>query len=308
MDDTPKIRLGTRRSPLAMAQAQEARARLCAAHGWAEGDVELVPVEASGDKVQDRPLAEIGGKALWTRELDLWLRDGQIDAAVHSLKDVETIRPVELTIAAVLPRADKRDVLLGAASIHALPQGAVVGTSAPRRAAQLLHARPDCRVVPFRGNVATRLAKLAAGEAHATFLAAAGLQRLGQDGAGHPLAANEWLPAPAQAAIAIECRAQDRETGARLAAIDHAPSRAEVMAERALLAALGGSCHSPIALLCDLDGAALAMRAAIYTPDGAEKVAGEARFAPGDAEGPARLAAELLGRASAALRAHFAGR
>jgi hydroxymethylbilane synthase len=308
MDDTPKIRLGTRRSPLAMAQAQEARARLCAAHGWAEGDVELVPVEASGDKVQDRPLAEIGGKALWTRELDLWLRDGQIDAAVHSLKDVETIRPVELTIAAVLPRADKRDVLLGAASIHALPQGAVVGTSAPRRAAQLLHARPDCRVVPFRGNVATRLAKLAAGEAHATFLAAAGLQRLGQDGAGHPLAANEWLPAPAQAAIAIECRAQDRETGARLAAIDHGPSRAEVMAERALLAALGGSCHSPIALLCDLDGAALAMRAAIYTPDGAEKVAGEARFAPGDAEGPARLAAELLGRASAALRAHFAGR
>jgi hydroxymethylbilane synthase len=308
MDDTPKIRLGTRRSPLAMAQAQEARARLCAAHGWAEADVELVPVEASGDKVQDRPLAEIGGKALWTRELDLWLRDGQIDAAVHSLKDVETIRPVELTIAAVLPRADKRDVLLGAASIHALPQGAVVGTSAPRRAAQLLHARPDCRVVPFRGNVATRLAKLAAGEAHATFLAAAGLQRLGQDGAGHPLAANEWLPAPAQAAIAIECRAQDRETGARLAAIDHGPSRAEVMAERALLAALGGSCHSPIALLCDLDGAALAMRAAIYTPDGAEKVAGEARFAPGDAEGPARLAAELLGRASAALRAHFAGR
>jgi hydroxymethylbilane synthase len=308
MDDTPKIRLGTRRSPLAMAQAQEARARLCAAHGWAEGDVELVPVEASGDKVQDRPLAEIGGKALWTRELDLWLRDGQIDAAVHSLKDVETIRPVELTIAAVLPRADKRDVLLGAASIHALPQGAVVGTSAPRRAAQLLHARPDCRVVPFRGNVATRLAKLAAGEAHATFLAAAGLQRLGQDGAGHPLAADAWLPAPAQAAIAIECRAQDRETGARLAAIDHGPSRAEVMAERALLAALGGSCHSPIALLCDLDGAALAMRAAIYTPDGAEKVAGEARFAPGDAEGPARLAAELLGRASAALRAHFAGR
>jgi len=316
MDDTPKIRLGTRRSPLAMAQAEEARARLCTAHGWAQSAVELVPVEASGDKVQDRPLAEIGGKALWTRELDLWLRDGHIDAAVHSLKDVETIRPAELTIAAVLPRADKRDVLLGAASIHALPQGAVVGTSAPRRAAQLLHARPDCRVVPFRGNVATRLAKLAAGEAQATFLAAAGLQRLGQDGAGHPLAADEWLPAPAQAAIAIECRAvlrqaqddRDREVHAWLGAIDHALSRAEVMAERALLAALGGSCHSPIAVLCDLDGEALAMRAAIYTPDGAEKVAGEARFAPGDADGPARLAADLLGRASAALRAHFTGR
>jgi hydroxymethylbilane synthase len=308
MDDTPKIRLGTRRSPLAMAQAEEARARLCTAHGWAQSAVELVPVEAGGDKVQDRPLAEIGGKALWTRELDLWLRDGHIDAAVHSLKDVETIRPAELHIAAVLPRADKRDVLLGAASIHALAREAIVGTSAPRRAAQLLHARPDCRVVPFRGNVATRLAKLAAGEAQATFLAAAGLQRRGQDGAGHPLAADEWLPAPAQAAIAIECRTDDRETRERLAAIDHAPSRAEVMAERALLAALGGSCHSPIAVLCDLDGEALAMRAAVYTPDGAEKVAGEARFARDDADGPARLGAELLGRASAALRAHFTGR
>lgn len=302
------IRLGTRRSPLAMAQAREARERLCAAHGWAEGAVELVPVEASGDKIQDRPLAEIGGKALWTRELDLWLGEGRIDAAVHSLKDVETIRPPELTIAAILPRADKRDVLLGAASIRALPQGAVVGTSAPRRAAQLLHARPDCRVVPIRGNVATRLAKLAAGEAQATFLAAAGLARLGEQGAGHPLSVGEWLPAPAQAAIAIECRADDGRTREWLAAIDHPESRAEVMAERALLAALGGSCHSPIATLCDLAGGELAMRAAIFTPDGAEKVSGAARFAAGDALGPARLAAELLGRASPALATHFAGR
>ena len=308
MADTPMIRLGTRRSPLAMAQAEETRARLCAAHGWRENAVELVPVEAIGDKIQDRPLAEIGGKALWTRELDLWLGEGQIDAAVHSLKDVETVRPSELAIAAVLPRADKRDLLLGAASIRALPQGAVVGTSAPRRAAQLLHARPDCMVVPFRGNVATRLAKLAAGEAQATFLAAAGLQRLGQNGAGHPLATEEWLPAPAQAAIAIECWTSDLQTRDRLAAIDHAPSRAEVMAERALLAALGGSCHSPIAVLCDLEGDELAMRAAIFTPDGAEKVAGEARFAAGDVDAPARLAADLLARASPALTAHFAER
>ena len=308
MADAPKIRLGTRRSPLAMAQAEETRSRLCAAHGWVESAVELVPVEASGDKIQDRPLAEIGGKALWTRELDRWLLEGVIDAAVHSLKDVETIRPPKLTIAAVLPRADKRDVLLGAASIHALPQGAVVGTSAPRRAAQLLHARPDCRVVPFRGNVATRLAKLAAGEAQATFLAAAGLQRLGQAGAGHPLAADEWLPAPAQAAIAIECRADDRRTREWLAAIDHAPSRAEVTAERALLAALGGSCHSPIAVLCELTGDSLAMRAAIFTPNGAEEVSGQARFAADDTDGPTRLAADLLGRASPGLRAHFTGR
>jgi hydroxymethylbilane synthase len=279
---------------------------LCAAHGWTEGAVQLVPVEASGDKIQDRPLAEIGGKALWTRELDLWLHEGRIDAAVHSLKDVETIRPSDLAIAAVLPRADKRDVLIGAASIHELPREAVVGTSAPRRAAQLLHVRPDCRVMPFRGNVQTRLAKLAAGQAQATFLAAAGLQRLGEHGVGHPLDASEWLPAPAQAAIGIECRADDRRTRDWLAAIDDAPSRAEVMAERALLAALGGTCHSPVAVLCDLAGTELAMRAAIYTPDGAEEVAREARFATSDDEGPARLAADLLRGASPGLVAHFA--
>jgi hydroxymethylbilane synthase len=300
------IRLGTRRSPLAMAQAEEARARLCTAHGWAESSVALVPVEASGDRIQDRPLAEIGGKALWTRELDVWLGEGRIDAAVHSLKDVETIRPPDLTIAAILPRADKRDVLIGAASIHSLSPGAVVGTSAPRRAAQLLHARPDCRVIPFRGNVQTRLAKLAAGQAQATFLAAAGLARLGQQGVGHPLGMDEWLPAPAQAAIGIECRTDDRQTRDWLAAIDHAPSRAEVMAERALLAALGGTCHSPVAVLCDLAEAELAMRATIYTPDGTEKVAGEARFAIGDIDRPAQLAADLLRRASPGLAAHFA--
>ena len=170
-------------------------------------------------------------------------------------------------------------------------------------------------MVTFRGNVATRLARLAAGEADATFLAAAGLQRLGEQGAGHPLDADDWLPAPAQAAIAVECRAvgrqaqedRDRQVHAWLAAIDHPPSRAEVMAERALLAALGGSCHSPIAVLCDLDGDRLAMRAAIFTPDGAEKVSGEARFGIGDAEAPGRLAADLLGRASPALAAHFTG-
>lgn len=308
MADTTMIRLGTRRSPLAMAQACEARERLCHAHGWDEGMVELVPVEASGDKIQDRPLAVIGGKALWTRELDVWLAEGRIDAAVHSLKDVETIRPAALTIAAVLPRADKRDLLLGATSIHALPQGAVVGTSAPRRAAQLLHARPDCRVIPFRGNVATRLAKLAAGEAQATFLAAAGLQRLGEEGVGHPLDTGEWLPAPAQAAIAVECRMDDARARQWLAAINHPASRAEVMAERALLAALGGSCHSPIAALCDLEGGQLTMRVALFTPDGAEKVSGEARFAAADEQGPARLAADLMARSSAALAAHFAGR
>ena len=290
-----------------MAQAEEARARLCAAHGWSEEAVELVPVLAGGDKIQDRPLAEIGGKALWTRELDQRLAAGEIDAAVHSLKDVETIRPPELVIAAVLPRADKRDVLLGAATVAALPQGAVVGTSAPRRAAQLLHARPDCRVVPLRGNVATRMAKLAAGEVQATFLAAAGLQRLGETGAGHPLDARDWLPAPAQAAIGIECRAGDTATLSRLAAIDHAQSRAEVMAERALLAALGATCHSPVAVRCDLQGQELAMHVALYSANGAERISGEARFPVGDTDAPARLAADLLARATPAVSGHFSG-
>jgi hydroxymethylbilane synthase len=290
-----------------MAQAEEARARLVAAHGLSETDIELVPVTASGDRIQDRPLAEIGGKALWTKELDAWLLAGEIDFAVHSLKDVETIRPREIAIAAILPREDVRDVLVGAASIAALPQGARIGTSAPRRAAQLLHARPDCEVVPFRGNVATRLAKLAAGEADATLLAAAGLNRLGESGVGHPLAAEEWLPAPGQGAIAIECRAQDAAMIALLTGIDHQPSRAEVTAERALLAALGGNCHSPIAVLSRWEGAELNLRAALFSPDGSERVEGHVSFAADDDEGAARLAADLLARAVPAIADHFAG-
>ena len=299
------LRLGTRNSPLAMAQAEEARDRLIAAHPGLS--VEIVPVTASGDKIQDRPLAEIGGKALWTKELDHWLMNGEIDFAVHSLKDVETIRPDAIAIAAILPREDVRDVLIGAESIRALPQGARVGTSAPRRAAQLLHARPDVTVVMFRGNVATRLAKLAAGEADATLLARAGLNRLDAAGTGHPLAADEWLPAPGQGAIAIECRADDAATRAVLAAIDHEPSRHAVFAERALLAGLGGNCHSPIAVLTSADGADLILRAAIYSPDGAEKIEATQRFAAGDPAGPARLAAELLNRAPESVRVHFSG-
>ncbi len=302
------LRLGTRRSPLALAQAEEARARLIAAHGFAEQDVELVRVTASGDRIQDRQLAEIGGKALWTRELDAQLLAGEIDFAVHSLKDVETIRPAGISIAAVLPREDVRDVLVGAATIAALPQGARVGTSAPRRAAQLLHVRPDCRIVPFRGNVGTRIAKLAAGEADATLLAAAGLNRLGETGTGHPLPAEEWLPAPGQGAIGIECRADDAAIRALLAAIDDAPSRAAVMAERALLAALGGNCHSPVAVLTTADGGMLILRAALFSPDGTERCDGEARFALGDLASPARLAAQLLARAVPAIAVHFGGR
>ena len=304
----PRLRLGTRNSPLAMAQAHETRARLCAAHGWDEAAVELVPVLASGDKVLDRPLADIGGKALWTKELDGWLAEGLIDAAVHSMKDVETLRPDWLAIAAVLPRADVRDVLVGAASVAALPHGARVGTSAPRRAAQMLNARPDCSIVSFRGNVATRLGKLAAGEADATLLAAAGLERLGQMDVGTPLNVDQWLPAPAQGAIGLECRADDAGIRALLAAIDHAPTRAQVAAERALLAALGGTCHSPIAVLSEsaTEGVIL-LRAALFSPDGAERVDDREAVASGDADAPARLARRLLARAGSAIRVHFTG-
>ena len=311
MTDQPinsvRIRLGTRNSPLAMAQAYETRERLCAAHGWAKDEVELVPVLASGDKVLDRPLAEIGGKALWTKELDAWLGEGRIDVAVHSAKDVETVRPEAFTFGGVLPRADRRDSLVGAQSIADIAQGAVVGTSAPRRAAQLLNLRPDCKVVTFRGNVATRLGKLEAGEADVTFLAAAGLERLDQSAVGSPLETDEWIPAAAQGAIALECRVDDEATLAALAALDHAETRAELEAERALLAALGGTCHSPVAVLCTHEARGLAMHAAIFSPDGAERVEGEALCAPGDHQPISDLASDLLSRASEAVTQHFQG-
>ena len=302
MPDRP-LKLGTRASPLAMAQAHEARDRLCAAHPGLE--VEIVPVTASGDKVLDRPLAEIGGKALWTKELDAWLLAGEIDFAVHSLKDVETIRPVEIAIAAILPREDVRDVLVGAASLAELPPGTRIGTSAPRRAAQALHARPDCRVVGIRGNVQTRLAKLEAGDADVTLLALAGLNRLGMAHFGTPLDPDEWLPAPGQGAIAIEARAADDRTRALLSAIDDSPSHRAVIAERALLAALGGNCHSPIAVLTQAQGNSLTIRAALLSPDGAERVEETASFALDDLDGPARLAGELLNKAGPAIREHF---
>jgi hydroxymethylbilane synthase len=305
--DRPPLRLGTRRSPLAMTQAEEARARLCAAHGWPEAAVELVPVVASGDRIQDRPLAEIGGKALWTRELDAWLLEGRIDAAVHSLKDVETTRPAEIAIGAVLPREDVRDVLIGAASIAAIAPGARLGTSAPRRAAQMLHRRPDLSVVTFRGNVATRIAKLAAGEADVTLLAAAGLARLGETGVGTPLPLDEWLPAPAQGAIGIECRANDAHVLELLSAVDHSPSRAEVTAERALLAALGGTCHSPVAVLSTIEDGAITLRAALFSADGATRVERSATFATDDAEGPMGLAEALLVHCDRAIADLFTG-
>ena len=302
---TPPIRLGTRGSPLALWQANMVADRLRAAHGLAAHAIEIVVVRTTGDQVQDRALAEIGGKALWTKELDAKLLAGEIDLAVHSMKDVETARPPAIVIAAMPPRADVRDRLIGAASLAALPPDARVGTSSPRRAAQVRRARPDAAIVLFRGNVDTRLRKLAEGEAHATLLAAAGLDRLGRGGVGAAIEVTEMLPAPAQGAVGIEARADDAAMRAMLAAIDHPATSACVRAERALLAALGADCRSPVAALAEWDGDMLSMRAEILSEDGRACQAGDLRFAPDDTAGPAALAAALLDRAPPSLARLF---
>jgi hydroxymethylbilane synthase len=297
--------LGTRGSPLALAQARMVAGALESAHGWEPGTVRIHPVRTSGDRIQDRPLAEVGGKGLWTKELDLALLRGDTDLSVHSMKDVESERPATLVIAATLPRADVRDRLLGAPTIEALSQGAVVGTSSPRRTAQLLRLRPDLQVVPIRGNVATRLNRLAAGEVEATLLAAAGLDRL-EIGEGTAVETDTMLPAPAQAAIGAECRADDAGTRSLLAAINHLPTCAAITAERAFARAIGGSCHSPVAALALQGGdGRLWLRAEILGTDGSERVAGEVRFNPGE-DAPAALADDLLTRAPPAVRVLFA--
>ena len=299
------LRLGTRRSPLAMAQARLTAGALIDAHGWDEGAIELVPLQSSGDKVQDRALAEIGGKALWTRELDAALDEGRIDAAVHSMKDVETIRSAAIILAAILPRADARDRLIGAESIDALPENARVGTASPRRAAQLLSLRPDLNIQLIRGNVGTRLAKIERGEADATMLAAAGLDRLGMADIGVAISESVMLPAPAQGAIGIETLASHEAARAALAAIDDRACHACVTAERALLYALGADCHSPVAAHAVMKDERIHMRAQILTNDGREQMRADALFADAGGPAPANLARDLLGDASAALAALF---
>ena len=294
------LRIGTRGSPLALAQAEMVVAALRRAHGLAEDAILLVPITTSGDTIKDRPLAELGGKALWTKELDRALLDGATDLSVHSMKDVETIRPGEFALAAMLPRADPRDRLIGAASLDALPHGARVGTSSPRRAAQLLARRPDLAVAPIRGNVHTRLAKVESGAFHASLLAAAGLDRLGVD-VGTPL--DDMLPAPAQGAIGIEILAGRGDLGALLAAIDDRATHVCIDAERAFLEALGGDCRSAVAARAQLEGGSVRLVAEILSPDGREVHRGET----GTDCGPAELAQALLDRASPALRAMFSG-
>ena len=278
------------------------------AHGWPNSTVEIVAVRTSGDRIQDRPLAEVGGKALWTKELDLALLAGETDCSVHSMKDVESERPDALQIAATLPRADVRDRLIGAASIAGLPQGAKVGTSSPRRAAQLKRLRPDLQIVSIRGNVDTRLAKCKAGEVDATLLAAAGLDRLDRPDVGAAIELAEMLPAPAQGAIGIECRADDFATAALLNAIDHLETHHAVFAERAFTRALGGTCHSPVAAHAMIDGSEIAFSCELLSEDGSEHLAEAIRFPVGDLETPALLAHRMLAEAPASIRKLFEGR
>ena len=281
------------------------RDALLTRHGWAADAIELVPMVASGDRIQDRALADVGGKALWTRELDRALDAGVIDAAVHSMKDVETIRPPQFAIAAMLPRADVRDRLIGAASIDALAHGARVGTSSPRRAAQLRRLRPDLDIVLFRSNVATRLGKLERGEADATLLAAAGLDRLAMPDTGTPIAVDTMLPAPSQGAVGIEVAVAHTAAREAIAAIDHEATHRCVMLERALLAELGADCRSPVAALAVEQDDHIWLRAEILAMDGHACSAGDDRIS--DADGARALAQRLLAGAAPEVRALFAG-
>jgi hydroxymethylbilane synthase len=300
------LKCGTRGSPLALAQARKVAAAIETAQRWPEGYVELVQVKTTGDKVQDRPLAEIGGKGLWTKELDKALLDGSLHFCVHSMKDVESVRPDEIHIAAVRPRGDVRDRLIGAESIDKLKHGAVVGTSSSRRAAQLLRLRPDLRIVPLRGNVETRLKKVESGEIDATLLASAGLKRLGI-AAGTSIPTEIILPAPGQAVIGIECRTNDTQTQSVLTTVNNQITYSCVMAERAFTRALGATCASPVAAFCVLEDGDLRMRAQLFSEDGRDMVEERALFDCDDRQAPAVLARKLLASAPESIRRLFAG-
>ena len=286
--DTPRLRLGTRGSPLALAQAHEVRRRLGEAHSELAGEdaVAIVVIKTTGDKIQDRALSEIGGKGLFTKEIEEALLAGQIDAAVHSMKDVPTWLPDGLTVEHLLPREDVRDAFFSphGPRLADLPEGAVVGSASLRRQAQILAARPDLKVVNFRGNVATRLRKLAEGEVDATLLAVAGLKRLGEaDKITGALEPEVMLPAVGQGAIGLEIRADDAQARAWLDAISCAETTRRVTAERALLAELDGSCKTPIAGLAEIDGGTLRLRGLVALPDGSKVIAEEISGPPAEA-------------------------
>jgi hydroxymethylbilane synthase len=302
---SPVLRIGTRGSPLARRQAALASAALAAARPELAGPgaIEIVAIRTTGDRVTDRLLADLGGKGLFCKEIEAALLANEIDIAVHSMKDLPTWLPQGLAIGAVLEREDPRDALIArsAGSLDGLPPGATVGTASLRRRAQLLARRPDLRVAALRGNVQTRLARLEAGEVDATLLAQAGLKRLGLEHlASAVLTPEEFLPAVGQGAIGLECRAADEAVRALLAAVDHAPSSLCVHAERALLDALDGSCHTPIAGYAEVAAGRLRLRALIARPDGSECLTTERAGPPDDGPEMGRDAGlELRARAGA---------
>jgi hydroxymethylbilane synthase len=304
---TALLRLGTRGSPLALAQTQWVRVELMRVHGLAETDIAIEIIKTSGDKILDRPLSEVGGKGLFTKELEDALLEGRIDLAIHSMKDVATQVPDALEIIAMLPREDHRDRLITANGeikrLEKLPLGARIGTSSLRRAAQVRFVRPDVEIIPFRGNVGTRLEKLSRGEADATVLAAAGLNRLGRTELGVPLPIGQMLPAPAQGAVGIQC-AKASPHRELLLALNEIETSDAVQMERVFLAALEGSCRTPIAALARWTGRAdLDLRGEALLPDGTEKVSGSRTGDPSDAVRLAQdLAADLRGQASSSLR------
>ncbi len=287
------LKIGTRGSPLALAQAHETRARLSAAFDLPEDAFEIVVIKTTGDAVLDRPLKEIGGKGLFTREIEEDLLSGRIDIAVHSMKDMPVEQPGGLLLDCYLPREDVRDafVSLHHGALADLPAGARVGTSSLRRRAQLMARRPDLEVVEFRGNVQTRMKKLENDVADATFLAMAGLRRLGMDAVvKSAISVEDVLPAVAQGAIGIERREADMRAADMLAAIHDGPTGQRLAAERAFLAGLDGSCETPIAGLAELDGGTLRLRGEILRPDGSEVLTDD-RTAP--VEDGAALGAEM---------------
>lgn len=280
------IRIGTRGSPLALAQAHEVRTRLQSARGLADDAVSVVVIKTTGDQVLDRPLAEIGGKGLFTKEIEDALLENEIDIAVHSMKDMQTALPDGLTIGAMLPREDVRDAFISLkyASLAELPPGAVIGTSSLRRQAQVLHTRPDLTAVAFRGNVQTRLRKLQEGVADATFLAVAGLKRLDlHDRITAVVPTDDMLPAVAQGAIGLEIRQQDERIADLIAPLNDAETALAVTTERAFLARLEGSCRTPIAGHAYLDNGALHFRGQVLSPDGKQAFSVSRTGAPQDA-------------------------
>jgi hydroxymethylbilane synthase len=295
------IRIATRGSPLALAQAREVQQRLEAAHGHGRHAFEIRAVKTTGDRIQDRPLAEAGGKGLFTKEIEEALLAGEADIAVHSMKDMPTELPAGLAVNCYLPREDVRDAFIShtASSLGDLPHGAVIATSSLRRQAQVKHLRPDLAVIAMRGNVETRLRKLQEGAADATLLAMAGLNRLGLgDRATAPMSTEEMLPAVAQGAIGVETRNDDFVIARVLAPINHEPTALAVAAERAFLAKLEGSCRTPIAALAELDGSRFTFRGMILTPDGSQCFATRCDGTPAEALRLAEdAAAELLAKA-----------